>query len=154
MVVKRETVTLRTNYISNTDIGELHKIHVSSDVISTPLNLKYFHPVSRKKKIFASIGYTPMLFISQNFEYSYLSDVNSDIEEDDFSTSLESRKREDDPKMYAGTFNASLGIESQLKKDLFLQAALFYQKGIDEMGKEGQELQLFGVRSSLWFKVR
>ena len=121
MVVKRETVTLRTNYISNTDIGELHKIHVSSDVISTPLNLKYFHPVSRKKKIFASIGYTPMLFISQNFEYSYLSDLNNDIEEDDFSTSLESRKREDDPRMYASTFNASLGMESQYK-DRFIPA--------------------------------
>lgn len=138
----------------NMEIGELNEIHVSSDVIGTPLNLKYFHPVSRKKKIFASIGYTPMLFISQNFEYSYLSDLNNDIEEDDFSTSLESRKREDDPGMYAGTFNASLGMESQLKTDLFLQAALFYQKGIDETGKEGRELQLFGIRSSLWFKVR
>ena len=138
----------------NTDIGELNKIEVSSDVLGLPLNLKYFHPISKKKKIFASIGYTPMLYISQHYEYTFGADIDGDIVEEDFSTSLQSRKRVDRPEMYAGTFNASLGMESRLKQNLFLQAALFYQKGIDDAGVEGRELELFGLRSSLWFKVK
>ena len=138
----------------NTDISELNKIEVSNDVLSIPLNLKYFHPVTKKKKVFASIGYNPMLYFNQHFEYSYLADIGNDVHEDDFSTSLKSKKRVDNPEMYAGTFDASLGLESQLKKNLYIQAALFYQKGIDEAGQEGRELELFGLRSSLWFKVK
>ncbi|MDN5212637.1 hypothetical protein QQ020_11295 [Fulvivirgaceae bacterium BMA12] len=146
--------TLNTFPALNRDIGELEDIEVSSDIISIPLNLKYFYPLTKRKKMFVSVGYTPMLYLSQRLEYSYLADIGNDIEEDDFSTAITSTKRIDNPELYAGTFNTSLGLESQLKKDLYFQAALFYQKGITDMGVEERNIELFGLRTSLWFKVR
>ncbi len=137
----------------NPEFGTVNDINVSSDIIRVPINFKYFYPISKKKRLFAGAGYSSMLFLSQHFEYDYDAGVAIG-DEDDFRANLTAVKREDDPKLYAGAFNLQLGVESKIKKNTYVQAAVFYQKGLDAMGAEEREIEMFGIRSSLFFKVK
>lgn len=137
----------------NPGLGKINAIEVTSDILSMPLNFKYFYPLSKKKRLFVSTGYTPMLFLSQKFLYAYKPKEEID-DEDDFRADLTAIKRKDNPKLYAGTFNVHLGMESQLKKNTYLQAAVFYQNGIDDMGVENRSIEMVGLKSSLFFKIR
>ena len=80
-------------------------------------------------------------------------DLNID-DEDDFTISLSSKKRVEEAKFYAGMLTASLGLESQLKENLFLQTNLFYRYGLQPMGREESDVSMIGLKSTLKFKVK
>ncbi len=137
----------------NRDFGEIRDINVSNEILSIPINVKYFYPISKKKRLFAGAGYSSMLFLAQHFEYLY--DANVAIgDDDDFRADLTAVKRKDEPVFYAGSLNMQLGMESQIRKNMYLQGALFYQKGLHAMGLEDRDINMFGLRSTLFFKVK
>lgn len=137
--------------ISN-QLGELSQIEQKSHVLSFPVHLKYHYPIAQDKSLFAAVGMSPQLYLKQDFEYEYLLLVDTD--DGVFVSEIESPNRIKDRKLYAGTYDFSLGFEKKLKSKSILQFSAFYNQSAGNLGIEHRSLNMIGLRSSVRFRVK
>ncbi|MDH4057688.1 MAG: hypothetical protein OEU76_02935 [Cyclobacteriaceae bacterium] len=130
--------------------GDLLKAEVDYWMLEVPLNLKYRYPVSLKTHWLASIGYAPVIYLRQLFEYDYSFDDgsagNNLIVRSDYQTNTAT--------LYPGTLNFSIGLNHQLKNKKVLETSLFYRYGLGEMGMEQIKPNFLGVRGVYWFTLK
>lgn len=136
----------------NTELGELNQIEQKSNLLSFPVHLKYQHPISENRAVFASFGLSPQLYLLQKFEYEYLFPVNT--EDGVFISEIEAPNKVKENNFYTGTYDFSLGFEKNLENNSLLQFSAFYNKSAGGLGVESRELDLIGIRSSIRFRVK
>jgi hypothetical protein len=130
-------------------LGSLEGAEVDYRLLEVPLTLKYRYPLSLRNHWTAGIGYSSLIFLNEDFEYTYAFDSPSIN-----PTSIVSTVSTNDVKVYAGTINFSLGISHTLKNKKIVETSLFYNHGIGTQGVEGTRAQYFGLRGTYWFTVR
>ena len=132
------------------ETGSLHKLEVDSKTIEIPFYLKYHYQISPGFNLIGGAGASGLLFIHQDFEYSYhIPESNGNK---DFSVIADHELKK--WTFYPATVNLLAGINKQFDNNKTLEVSLFYQKGIRNTGKERMKADLFGVRAAYWFKVR
>lgn len=131
-------------------LGELTVAETDAFVLEFPVALKYRYPLSDNSLFTGSLGYSPVLFIQQDFEYDYLFTSNDPV----LSLTVNTAVTNNTPRLYPGTINLSLGASRQMKKDNFLEISLQYKHGINKMGVEGAKPKIIGLRGAYWFKIR
>ena len=136
----------------NTDLGELNQIEQKSHILSFPVHLKYQHPISKDRAVFATFGLSPQLYLLQKFEYEYIFPITT--EDGVFISEIESPNKVKTNNFYLGTYDFSLGFEKKLYNKSLLQLSAFYSKSAGGLGVESRDLDLIGLRSSLKFRVK
>lgn len=130
-------------------LGQLQGAEVDYQLLEMPLNLKYRYPLSLKDHLIAGIGYSSLIFLNEDFEYTYEFDNQTP-----YPTSIVSTVSTNEAKVYAGTINFSLGMSHVLKNKKIIEGSLFYNHGIGTQGVEKTRAQYFGLRGTYWFTVR
>jgi hypothetical protein len=129
--------------------GELHKAEIDYWLFEVPVNLKYRYPISLKQHWLAGVGFSPMVYTKQNFEYDY--EFNGGT---NGNFLVHSTYQDDKVTVYPGALNFSIGLSSQLKNKKILEASLFYQHGLNDMGAEKTRTRFFGLRGVYWFTLK
>ena len=135
-------------------IGELKTVEMDSYVLEIPVNLKYKHPFSKNLAFTSSLGYSPVIFLKQKFEYDYLLTLNPGDPINSTDVMVNTGTEISSPKFYNGTINLSMGVHKILKNKNYLEIALQYKHGLTEIGHEGIQPKIAGLRTGYWFKVR
>jgi hypothetical protein len=135
----------------DTTLGALNKAEIETYLLELPMNLKFRYPLTSKMHWIISGGYTSILYLSQQFEYSYTYDVNHGQDEINFT--INSSERNNDAHFYAGTLNFYTGVSQWIKNSNTLELGLYYQHSLGGLGKENIQPQFLGVRGLYWFKV-
>jgi len=130
-------------------LGNLKSAEVDYRLLEIPINLKYRHPLSLNDHWIASIGYSCLVYLNEDFEYTYEFDNPSTN-----PTSIVSTVTTNEAKVYPGTINFSLGMSHLLKNKKIIEASLFYNHGIGTQGLEKTRAQYFGLRGTYWFTVK
>jgi len=138
----------------DTNIGVLQSVEMESYVLEIPFNLKYKHLYNAKTAFTTSLGYSPVLYMSQDFEYDYLLTLNAGDPLNSTSVIVNTGSKINSPKLYNGTINLSVGIHKILKNKDYLEISLQYKHGLTKMGYEGIQPKIAGLRTGYWFKVR
>jgi len=136
------------------NLGELQSVELESYVLEIPVNLKYKHPYNAKTAFTTSLGYSPVLYMAQDFEYDYLLTLNAGDPLNSTSLIVNTGSKINSPKFYNGTINLSMGIHKILKNKDYLEISLQYKHGLTKMGFEGIQPKIVGLRTGYWFKVR
>ena len=130
------------------NLGTVDEFEGDAKLIEFPINLKYYRLIDQQKSLYLSAGLSPNLYLTQSFEYS----------QEDESSATESSITTDadvgESNFYLGTVNASVGMNFDLPKRRSIQLGLFYQKSLSDLGIEERSMNIFGVKSSYWFRVR
>ena len=130
-------------------LGQLQGAEVDYQLLEIPLNLKYRYPLSLNDHWIAGIGYSSLIYLNEDFEYTYEFDNQTPN-----PTSIVSTVSTNEAKVYAGTINFSLGMSHVLKNKKIIEGSLFYNHGIGTQGVEKTRAQYFGLRGTYWFTVR
>ena len=130
-------------------LGNLQSAEVDYRLLEIPINLKYRHPLSLNDHWIASIGYSCLVYLNEDFEYTYEFDSPSTN-----PTSIVSTVTNNEAKVYPGTINLSLGMSHVLKNKKIIEGSLFYNHGIGTQGLEKTRAQYFGLRGTYWFTVK
>lgn len=130
-------------------LGKLQSAEVDYRLLEIPLNFKYRYPLTLKDHWIASIGYSCLVYLNEDFEYTYEFDSPSSN-----PTSIVSTVTTNAAKVYPGTINFSLGMSHVLKNKKIIEASLFYNHGIGTQGVEKTRAQYFGLRGTYWFTVK
>lgn len=130
-------------------VGTLQRAEVDYQLFEIPLTLKYRYPLSMKDHLIGGLGYTCLLYLDQDFEYTYEFDNQSP-----HPTSIVSTVNTDGIKAYPGTFNISLGMSHVLKNKKIMEMTMFYNHGIGTQGVEKTRAQYFGIRGTYWFNLK
>ena len=130
-------------------LGQLQGAEVDYQLLEIPLSLKYRYPLSLKDHWIAGIGYSNLIYLNEDFEYTYEFDNHTPN-----PASIVSTVSTDEVKAYAGTINFSLGMSHVLKNKKIIEGSLFYNHGLGTQGVEKTHAQYFGIRGSYWFTVR
>lgn len=137
-------------------LGEFKDLEIKSRILEVPVNVKYYHHFDQDKQLYLTLGLSPNIFLSQNFKYRYSVDLNNsgNTESSEGEVVLTSDQSFEKIKWDPGTINAGVGISYDLPGNKILQVGAFYQKSMNGLGREGVKQNLFGLKSSLWFRVR
>ena len=128
-------------------LGEFNVAEIDTWAIEIPINLKYRSPITTKTHWLTGIGYSPVIYYKQVFEYEYFMPQNHNYT---IGASHENNK----VQLYAGTFNLSAGLSFTLKNKKIIETSLYYQRSLGEAGIEQVTPNYFGIRGVYWFKVR
>lgn len=128
-------------------LGTPKNVDIDSWVLEVPVNLKYRYPISLKRHWLAGVGFSTMLYNRQVLEYDYELVGNP-------AASAFSTYKKDKSEIYPGTLNFIWGISNETKNKNILEASVYYQQGLSNMGVENVKQNFLGVRSIYWFKVR
>jgi len=137
----------------NSQLGDLQIAEVDAYLLEIPVALKYRYPLGDKAYFTTSLGYSPVLYFKQDFDYDYLFFLGNDptssipLNVND-ATSVTSNQ------FYAGTANIGLGYSRKMKKENFLDITMQYRHGLTEMGVEEVKPRIFSLRAGYWFKIR
>ena len=134
----------------NERAGELQKVEVDSWILEMPVNIKYRYPASVRTHWIAGIGYSPHVYLRQNFEYNY--EYFDGSGPTGFMTETVYSNRS--IKVYPGTFNFFIGLNHRLKNNKSIETSIIYQHGLSKMGIEKSNMSLLGLKGIYWFTLR
>ena len=158
--IKYKTRSYDAESVSNEDLTAfpgidstlepVNELEGDAKLLEIPLNFKLYRPIAQNKDLYFSLGISPNIYLSQAFEYSHpTGEVNLPAE-----ANLTSEAGINGPDFYLGTMNAGAGLSFDLPKSRTVQVGLFYQKDINRLGVEEQKMNILGLKSSYWFRVR
>jgi len=130
-------------------VGTLQRAEIDYQLFEIPLTLKYRYPLSIKDHLIGGLGYSCLVYLNQDFEYTYEFDNQSPN-----PTSIVSTVTTDQIKAYPGTINITLGMSHALKNKKIIETMLFYNHGIGTQGVEKTRAQYFGLRGTYWFTLK
>ena len=133
--------------------GPLRNVAVITKAISTSVSIKYRDWISANSQAVFKLGYTPYVSLQHQYEFAYEYRTGSYGSYGNEET-IKEVERKNERSYYGGTLAASAGIIHAVKKKTRLETSLFYEHSLGTMGVEQQHLQLFGLRTAYWFKVR
>ena len=133
----------------NSTLGNVSNLEGDAKLIEIPLNLKFYRTISQNKDIYILGGISPNLYLSQAFEYNYSPSPDLPTE-----AVIQGEAKISGPDFYIGTVNAGVGMSIDLPRERTVQVGMFYQKDLAGIGVENQKLNVFGLKSSYWFRVR
>jgi len=135
----------------NQQLGNLESATLANRLLSMPLSIKYRQWVFDKSQLILRAGYTPYGLLSKQYQYNYVRpDVNPDVDGDHIST-IEKRNEN---KFFGSTITASAGLTINREKSKnSWEASLFYEHGVGN-GFDHSGMQLIGLRTAYWFKLR
>lgn len=133
----------------DTHFGDLQRAEIDYRMIEIPLNLKFRYPLSLSNHWLAGIGYSSIIYLNEDLEYTYRFDNQTTN-----PTSIISTATVKKTSLYPGTINLSLGFSHALKDRRAIEASLFYNHGLGTQGVEGTRARFFGVRGVYWFTIR
>lgn len=124
-------------------------IRVQSDVLTIPLELKYFINKKSKHKIFANIGSSSHIYLKQHFTY------NLNFESQIWAN--ESQAIVKDVSKQVGFYpfshlNLSIGLENHINKKYALIIQPYYKAALGRLGLEQIFQDTFGIRALILFK--
>ena len=134
----------------STDLGDIESAQITTSTLSLPINFKYRWWLTRQYQLVLKTGYTPYLSFRSQYLYSYPypgRPVDSDL-------IINTSEQVDQRQFYGNTFLVSAGITKSLKKKRKIETSLFYEKSLGHVGSEKLDMQLFGIRTALWFTIR
>jgi hypothetical protein len=131
--------------------GNLDACIVTNKLLSLPVSLRYRQWIGHRSQFLVGAGFRPYALVSRQFLYNYVkSDITPDGDTDRIST-LETRN---ETRFYGGALSTSAGVLITREKNKgSWEASLFYERGVSGEMKNNQ-LQLLGIRTAYWFKVR
>jgi hypothetical protein len=133
-------------------LGTLTSETISNRMISLPLSLKYRYWIFDKSQLIVRGGYTPYGILTRQMQYDFVhhDNYNPDGDGDKIST-LEKRN---EYKFLGGALTSSVGLMIKREKNKGQwEASLFYERSMGQ-GFENNPMQLFGLRTAYWFKVK
>ena len=142
------------------NLGAVEAVQVKNSLMSAPIAIKYRQWISEKSQAFVKAGYTPYFSLQQEYQLSYDFDRAFDPNQgfgpgpNPNHHHVNSIQRVNDQKFYGNTSTISLGITRLVKNKNKLEAAVFYEKSIGDIGQEKLGMQLFGLRTAYWFNLR
>lgn len=131
-------------------IGSLQSAELGVRTVSLPVNFKFRRWLTAKNQLVYRIGYTPYFSFRHQYIYHY-SLPNQTPESDLTITTME---QIDEKIFYGSTLTASVGITRALRDNKKLEASLFFERSLGNMGAEKVGIKLFGIRAAYWFKVK
>jgi hypothetical protein len=137
----------------NDYLGALNGVTITTPLISMPVGIRYRRWISYRDQVFIKGSFAPYLAISSRYERRY-SLENSGGDKDDKPTISQSEKVEL-RKYYGGTLSASVGMMRKINKNNNrLELSAFYERSVGKLSVDNSQLQLAGIRSAYWFKVK
>ncbi len=145
---QKATAALRNLPGIDESLGQLEEVDIASQVIQFPLNLKLYLPLSGRTEGVVSTGYSFLLYLHQDLEYSYT--PATDSQRQGFKSVFEQSKH----RFYPGTVNVTVGTSTLLENQGRLEFSLRYQYGLGLTGLEQVKASTLGLRTAYWFTVR
>lgn len=144
------------------NLGAVEAVQVKNSLVSAPIAIKYRQWISEKSQAFVKLGYTPYFSIQQEYQLTYDFDRAFDPNQgfgpgpgpNPNHHHVNSIQRVNDQQYYGNTGTVSLGITRLIKNKNKLEASVFYEKSIGDIGQEKLGMQLFGLRAAYWFNLR
>ena len=135
-------------------LGTVAELEIDAKLLEIPLNFKFYRSFAQNKDLYISLGISPNLYLSQAFDYSHTPPLVNFSGE----VTVTNAVKVDGPEFYLGTFNAGAGLSFNLTKrrevQREVQLGIFYQKDLGGIGFEDRKMNIFGLKSSYWFRVR
>lgn len=132
-------------------LGMLNSETLSNRMLSLPLSVKYRYWVFDKSQLVVRAGYTPYGILTRQMQYNFIHHENDPRDDEAVITTLDKRTEN---KYLGGTFTTSAGLVIKRDKNKGQwEASLFYERSMGQ-GFENNPMQLFGVRTGYWFKVK
>lgn len=134
----------------DSQIGALQSVEISIRTASLPISMKYRRWLTPKSQMVFRIGYTPYFAFRHQFVYNY-SPLNQPPESDLTISTIE---QIDEKKFYANTLTASAGITKSLNNNKKLEASLFLENSVGNVGAEKMGMKFLGIKTAYWFNLR
>ena len=134
----------------DSQIGALQSVEISIRTASLPISFKYRRWLTAKSQMVFRVGYTPYFACRHQYVYNY-SPLNQPPESDLTISTIE---QIDEKKFYANTITASAGLIKSLNNNKKLEASLFFENSVGNVGAENMSMKLFGIKTAYWFNVR
>ncbi len=135
----------------NPQLGSCETATLTSRLISIPLNIKYRRWISEKRQFVLRAGYTPYILLSKQSQYNYVRPDVYGTSETDRTTTFNNYR---EFRFFGSTLSTSAGLTIKRNKNKGIwEAALFYEHGLGQ-GFDQKSMQLIGLRTAFWFKVR
>jgi len=132
--------------------GTLATAEVESKVLEFPINLKYRHPATDKTNLITSVGFSPVYFLEQAYEYDYFLDVTVPIT--GTVNVNETTPTQKPGELYLGMMNLGIGANTRLKNGKHLEIMLSYRRALTDMGVELNKPGILGLNARYWFDIR
>lgn len=133
-------------------LGALSSETLTNRMLSIPLSIKYRQWISDKSQLIVRAGYTPYGILSRQLQCNFVhKDYNNPDSDGDLITTVDKR---DEYKFLGSTFTTSLGLMIKPEKNKGQwEASLFYERSLGQ-GFESNSMQLVGLRTAYWFKIK
>lgn len=132
-------------------LGMLTSETISNRMLSLPMSVKYRYWVFDKSQLVVRAGYTPYGILTRQMQYNFIHHENDPRDEEAVITTLDKRTEN---KYLGGTLTTSAGLVIKRDKNKGQwEASLFYEKSLGQ-GFENNPMQLFGIRTGYWFKIK
>ena len=128
-------------------LGELQQVDIDNYILEFPFNLKYRFPITLKTQWVGALGYSPLLYLRQDFEYKQAWSGDPNL-------SVISTYRQNSLALYSGTLNFALGFSQELKNKRIFETSVYYQLGLGNKGLEKTNSNFVGLRGIYWLKAR
>ena len=131
--------------------GTLESAIVTNKLLSAPIAFKYRQWVSDKSQLVWRTGFTPYWTMSRIAQYNFsVPDLSPDHDEDRLVTVEEIN----DFRYFGATMGTSLGLTFKRGKNRGAwEASLFYEHSLGGT-LDQNSLQLIGLRTAYWFKIK
>jgi hypothetical protein len=130
-------------------LGEIEHVELKNTLISTPVGIKYRQWISPKVQSFLKVGYTPYFAINTKYNLEH------DFDHWGSSKSKVNSVQEiSSNRFYAGTGTVAFGLTKTLKKKSKIEGAIFYEKSLTPVGPDNYSMQLLGLRTSYWLRIK
>jgi hypothetical protein len=132
-------------------LGMLTSETISNRMLSLPLSVKYRYWVFDKSQLVVRAGYTPYGILTRQMQYNFIHHDNDPKGDEAMITTLDKRTEN---KFLGGTLTSSAGLVIKRDKNKGQwEASLFYERSMGQ-GFENNPMQLFGIRTGYWFKIK
>lgn len=122
-------------------------------LFSAPIMIKYRQWFTDKNQIFIKVGYSPYVTIGSQYETNYNLIIHHGYDADDNRT-VSQLERVNGTRFYGGTASLSAGITRKAFASNKVELAIFYEKSLGTVGRENNNLQLAGLRTAFWWRVK
>jgi hypothetical protein len=134
----------------NPQLGNCEAATLTNRLVSAPLGLKYRQWVSGRSQLILKGGYTPYWTLTKQSQYNYVH-PGSYPSDADVTTTLYNQHS---IKYFGSTISIASGFTIKRDKNKGTwEALLYYEHNLGE-GFEQKSMQLIGLRTAYWFKVK
>lgn len=133
--------------------GQLLNLKTTTRLVSLPVGVRYRQWVTDKSQFFVKAGYTPYASFASRYEMMCKVRDYTPRDADDILTYTQFEERRAN-RFYGQTLSLTGGIIRNVYRNNKLEVALFYERSLGSVGPSNLNLQLAGIRTAYWFRLR